>query len=61
MSGDRSLIRSVISSTSGPIGRRLVALAGVLVAVLLGILAARIDDRTHVVRRLQERFHVDET
>ncbi len=57
---DRSLIRSVIDTTSGPIGRRVVALAGVLLAVAIGILAATIDDRTQLVRRIQERRHVDE-
>jgi hypothetical protein len=57
---DRSLIRSVIDTTSGPIGRRLVALAGVLLAVVIGILAATIDDRTQVVRKIQEHRHVDE-
>ena len=58
---DRSLIRSVIDTTSSPIGRRLVAcLAGVLLAVAIGILAASIDDRTQLVRRIQESRHVDE-
>ena len=57
---DRSLIRSVIDTTSGPIGRRVVALAGVLLAVAVGILAATIDDRTQLVRRIQEHRHVDE-
>ena len=57
---DRSLIRSVIDTTSGPIGRRVVALAGVLLAVAIGILAATIDDRTQLVRRIQEHRHVDE-
>jgi hypothetical protein len=57
---DRSLIRSVIDTTSGPIGRRVVALAGVLLAVVIGILAATIDDRTQLVRRIQESRHVDE-
>ena len=57
---DRSLIRSVIDTTSSPIGRRLVALAGVLLAVAIGILAATIDDRTQLVRRIQESRHVDE-
>ena len=58
---DRSLIRSVIDTTSGPIGRRLVALAGVLLAVVIGILcAATIDDRTQLVRKIQEHRHVDE-
>ncbi len=57
---DRSLIRSVIDTTSGPIGRRVVALAGVLLAVVIGILAATIDDRTQLVRRIQEHRHVDE-
>jgi hypothetical protein len=58
--GDRSLIRSVIDTTSSPLGRRLVALAGVLLAVVIGILAATIDDRTQLVRRIQEHRHVDE-
>jgi hypothetical protein len=57
---NRSLIRSVIDTTSGPIGRRLVALAGVLLAVVIGILAATIDDRTQLVRKIQEHRHVDE-
>jgi hypothetical protein len=57
---DRSLIRSVIDTTSSPIGRRVVALAGVLLAVVIGILAATIDDRTQLVRRIQESRHVDE-
>ena len=56
----QSIIRSVIDSTSGPIGRRLVALAGVLCAVLLGILAARIDDRIGLVRRIQAYRHIDD-
>jgi hypothetical protein len=59
MSGDRSVFQSVIYSTSGPIGRRLVALAGVAIAVLLGILAASIDQRTDLVRRIQQRRHID--
>jgi hypothetical protein len=60
MSGDRSVIQSVIYTTSGPIGRRLVALAGVAIAVLLGLLAASFDQRTDFVRRIQQRRHIDE-
>jgi hypothetical protein len=49
----------VIDTTSGPLGRRLVALAGVAIAVLLGVLAASVDQRTDLVRKLQERRHID--
>ena len=37
-----------------------VALAGVLCAVLLGILAARIDERIGLVRRIQAYRHIDD-
>jgi hypothetical protein len=56
----RSLFRSVIETTSGPIGRRLVALTGVLFAIVLGIAAAKLDDRMQIISRLQARRHVDD-
>jgi hypothetical protein len=59
MIADRSVVQSVIDTTSGPLGRRLVALAGVAIAVLLGVLAASVDQRTDLVRKLQERRHID--
>lgn len=54
-----SVVRKVIDST-GPIGRRLVIVAGVLVAVLIGIGAYRLEDRTQLIRRIQEWRHVDD-
>jgi len=54
-----SVVRTVIDST-GPIGRRLVIVAGVLVSVLIGIGAYRLEDRTQLIRRIQEWRHVDE-
>jgi hypothetical protein len=58
--GNRSLVRAVIDST-GPIGRRLVIVAGVLAGVLLGMAAFRLEERTHVLRRIQEWRHFDNT
>lgn len=58
--GNRSLVRIVIDST-GPIGRRPVILAGVLIAVLIGIGAFRLEERTHVLRRIQEWRHFENT
>jgi hypothetical protein len=43
-----SVVRSVIAAT-GPIGRRLVIVAGVLVSVLIGIGAYRLEDRTQLI------------
>jgi hypothetical protein len=54
-----SVVRSVIAAT-GPIGRRLVIVAGVLVSVLIGIGAYRLDDRTQLIRRIQAWRHVDD-
>jgi hypothetical protein len=54
-----SVVRTVIAST-GPIGRRLVIVAGVLVSVLIGIGAYRLEDRTQLIRRIQEWRHVDD-
>ena len=54
-----SVVRTVIDST-GPIGRRLVIVAGVLVSVLIGIGAYRLEDRTQLIRRIQEWRHIDE-
>ena len=54
-----SVVRRVIEST-GPIGRRLVIVAGVLVSVLIGIGAYRLEDRTQLIRRIQEWRHVDD-
>ena len=56
--GNRSLAGHVIDST-GPIGRRLVILAGVLVSVLVGIAAFRLEERTHILRRIQEWRHFE--
>jgi len=58
--GNRSLVRTVIDST-GPIGRRLVIVAGVLASVLLGMAAFRLEERTHLLRRIQEWRHFDNT
>jgi hypothetical protein len=57
--GRRSLVRTVIDS--GPIGRRLVIAAGVLVSVLLGMAAFRLEERTHILRRIQEWRHFENT
>ena len=54
-----SVVRRVIEST-GPIGRRLVIVAGVIVSVLIGIGAYRLEDRTQLIRRIQEWRHVDD-
>jgi hypothetical protein len=54
-----SVVRRVIAST-GPIGRRLVIVAGVLVSVLIGIGAYRLEDRTQLIRRIQQWRHVDD-
>jgi len=54
-----SVVRTVIDST-GPIGRRLVIVAGVLISVLIGIGAYRLEDRTQLIRRIQEWRHVDD-
>ena len=58
--GNRSLVRAVLDST-GPIGRRLVIVAGVLAGVLLGMAAFRLEERTHLLRRIQEWRHFDNT
>jgi RND superfamily putative drug exporter len=47
--------------STGPIGRRLVIVAGVLAGVLLGMAAFRLEERTHVLRRIQEWRHFDNT
>jgi hypothetical protein len=54
-----SVVRTVIDST-GPIGRRLVIVAGVLVSVLIGIGAYRLEERMQLIRRIQEWRHVDD-
>jgi len=54
-----SVVRTVIDST-GPIGRRLVIVAGVLISVLIGIGAYRLEDRTQLIRRIQDWRHVDD-
>jgi hypothetical protein len=53
-----STVRTVIDST-GPIGRRLVIVAGVFVAVLIGIGAYRLEERTQILRRIQEWRHFE--
>ena len=58
--GNRSVVRTVIDST-GPIGRRLVIVTAVLVSVLLGIAAFRLEERTQIVRRFQEWRHFENT
>ena len=55
---NRSFVRIVIDS-SGPIGRRPVIVAGVLVAVLIGIGAFRLEERTHLIRRIQDWRHFE--
>ena len=57
--GNRSLVRTVLDS--GPIGRRLVIVAGVLISVLLGMGAFRLEERTHILQRIQEWRHFDNT
>jgi hypothetical protein len=54
-----SVVRQVIAST-GPIGRRLVIVAGVLASVLIGIGAYRLEDRTQLIQRIQRWRHVDD-
>jgi hypothetical protein len=56
--GNRSVVATVIDS--GPIGRRLVIVAGVLIAVLIGIGAYRLEARTDLIRRIQEWRHFEE-
>ena len=56
--GNRSVVRAVIDST-GPIGRRPVIVAGVLISVLLGIAAFRLEERTHILQRIQEWRHFE--
>ena len=58
--GNRSVVRTVIDST-GPIGRRPVIVAGVLVSVLLGMAAFRLEERKHILQRIQEWRHFENT
>jgi hypothetical protein len=57
--GNRSVVSTVIDPT-GPIGRRLVIVAGVLVAALIGIGAFRLEERTHIIKRIQDWRHFED-